>query len=190
VFVAAGVPPPLQAQAPDLAEDTHGVVLELLHHPQPGGARVLLHLLQLGDIPLHGCKQRETTHKISHKAGTINSLVPDSKIHKLVSWYRHFIRVQKVQRQRFQTGKKSVAAASTGQEKYNLDSIRTELTWRFQKRINAVFSMTFAVSKSNQIVRIFYYGSGDKLNTVPIIFTGQLRVLIAQEGCRFQAQKT
>jgi hypothetical protein len=59
VFVAAGVPPPLQTQAPDLAEDTYCVILELLHHPQPGGARGLLHLLQLGDVPLHGCKRRD-----------------------------------------------------------------------------------------------------------------------------------
>jgi hypothetical protein len=41
--------------------------------------------------------------------------------------------------------------------------------------------MTSAVSKSNQIVRIFQYGSGDKLSTVPIIFTRQSKSFITQE---------
>jgi hypothetical protein len=46
--------------------------------------------------------------------------------------------------------------------------------------------MNFAVSKSNQIVRIFYCGSGNKLNTVLIIFTEQLRVTIAQKVAGFK----
>ena len=43
------------------------------------------------------------------------------------------------------------------------------------------FPMTSAVSKSNQIVRIFQYGSGNELSTVPIIFTRQSKNFITQE---------
>jgi hypothetical protein len=53
-------------------------------------------------------------------------------------------------------------------------------------RINAVFSMTSAVSKSNQIVRIFRYGSGNKLSTVLKIFTGQSRFSIKQKVAGFK----
>jgi hypothetical protein len=110
---------------------------------------------QARDVPLHGCKQGETTHKISHKAGTISSLVPDSKIFTKGSRVIVTLIGSQNSKTAVSNRKKSVAAASTGQEKYKLDSIRTELTWRFQRRINAVFSMSSVVSKSNQIVRIF-----------------------------------
>jgi hypothetical protein len=52
--------------------------------------------------------------------------------------------------------KKSAGAVSTGQEeKYNWDSIRTGNHSAFSKADQCSFSMTFAVSKSNQNIRIF-----------------------------------
>ena len=93
MFLASRVTPTLKAQPPNLAQDHYAIILEAPDLPKPWRAAASLHSRQLRDVLLHYCKQRETTHKISHKAGTISSLVPDSKIHKLVSWYRHFNRL-------------------------------------------------------------------------------------------------
>jgi hypothetical protein len=96
------------------------------------------------------------THKISQKIRHAKSFSSEIKgFHKRITWYRHFNRAQNVQRQWFQTGKNQQVRYQPG--KKNITRIQSErgITRRFQKRINAVFSMSFAVSKSNQIVRIF-----------------------------------
>jgi len=115
----------------------------LPHHPEPGGAGILFHLAQLWNVLLHGCKQRETTHKISHKVGTISSLVPDSKI--ITKGSRIIVTLIGSQNSRAAVSnrKKSVEAASTGQEKYKLDSIRIRSHWAFSKADQCSFFQWF-----------------------------------------------
>jgi hypothetical protein len=96
------------------------------------------------------------THKISQKLSTTDPSVPELKIFtKQIFRYRHFNRAQRVQRQRFQTGKNQQVRYQPGKKNINGIQPRLGITRYFQRRTNAVFSMTFAVLKPNQIVRIF-----------------------------------
>jgi hypothetical protein len=85
----------------------------------------------------------------------MSSLVPDSKI--LTKGSRVIVTLIGSQNSKtvVSNREKSVVVASTGQE--NIIWIQSELglTWYSQRRINAsFFSITSAVSKSNQTVRI------------------------------------
>jgi hypothetical protein len=66
------------------------------------------------------------THKISQKLSTMDPSVPESNIFtKRISWYRHFNQAQRVQRQRFQTGKNQQVRYQPGKRK-NTSRIQSE----------------------------------------------------------------
>jgi hypothetical protein len=84
-------------------------------------------------------------------------------------WCRHFNRI----------GKESAGAVSTGQ-KYNWNPIRTGNHTAFSKGGSTQFFNEFYGFKIKSDCPDFYCGSGNKLNTVPTIFTGWIRVSVAQ----------
>jgi hypothetical protein len=128
------------------------------------------------------------THKISQKIKHNRSISTGIKIFtNRISWYRHFNRAQRVQRQGFQTGKISRYGINRVRGKIQAGFNPNRAHLAFSKADQcSFFSITSAVSKSNQIVRIFQHGSGSKLSTVPTIFTGQSRSFIKQKVAGFK----
>jgi hypothetical protein len=164
VLLAAGVPPPLQTRASNLVEHEHRIVLELANHPEPGGPRGVLHLLQLRDITFHGCN-KGITHKISQEISKINPSVAESRMFTERSLGTvTLIGLIKFKGSGFKPEKKSIAVASTGQEKYNWNPIQTGNHTAFSKGGLIQFSMNFTVSQSNQIVRIFFLIADPAIN--------------------------
>jgi hypothetical protein len=85
---------------------------------------------------------------------------------------------------------KSVVAASTGQGgKYFWDPIRTGNHSAFSKGGSIQFFNEFSGVTIKSNCADSYCGSGNKLNTVPIIFTEQSRVSVAQKVAGFLSAK-
>jgi hypothetical protein len=162
--------------------------LKLANHPQPGGTRGVFHLLKLRDIPLHGCN-KGITHKISQEWHYFNTSTGIKNFtngsHSTVTLIR-LIEFKAAVSNR----KKSVVAASTGQEeKYNWDPIRTGNHSAFSKGGSIQFFNEFCSLEIKSKCPDFFCGSGNKLNAVPIIFAGQLQNFITQEIAGFLSAK-
>jgi hypothetical protein len=121
-------------------------------------------------------QQRGTTHKISHKAGTISSLVPESKFSQKGSLgtvtligFREFkgsgFKPEKISRYGINRIRGKIQAG--------FNPNRAHLAFSKADQSRFFFFNNFSGFKIKSNSPDFKYGSGNELSAVPIIFTRQ-----------------